>query len=78
MIAVYIGIIIQIYEDGPLSLSALGFFCTFVKYLLYSPEPIEEKCVDSIKHAIAVYPPAVSVGAVPVLDVAKMPNGKSP
>ena len=34
MIAVYIGIIIQIYEDGPLSLSALGFFCTFGSFIL--------------------------------------------
>ena len=52
-----------------------GLFCTFDKNLLLY---IVENCVDSIKHAIAVYPPAVSVGAVPVLDVAKMPNGKSP
>ena len=29
MIAVYVGIMLQIKEDGPLSLSAIGFFATF-------------------------------------------------
>ena len=33
MIAVYIGIILQIIEDGPLSLSALGFFFTFGSFV---------------------------------------------
>ena len=34
MIAVYIGIFIQIIEDGPLSLSALGFFFTFGSFVV--------------------------------------------
>ena len=34
MVAVYIGIIIQIVEDGPLSLSALGFFFTFGSFII--------------------------------------------
>ena len=34
MIAVYIGIIIQIIDDGPLSLSALGFFFTFGSFVV--------------------------------------------
>jgi len=34
MIAVYIGIIIQIIDDGPLSLSALGFFFTFGSFIV--------------------------------------------
>ena len=34
MIAVYIGIIIQIIDDGPQSLSALGFFFTFGSFVV--------------------------------------------
>ena len=34
MVAVYIGIIIQIVENGPLSLSALGFFFTFGSFFV--------------------------------------------
>merc|ERR1719186_855799 len=34
MIAVYVGIVLQIYDDGVLSLSALGFFFTFGSFFL--------------------------------------------
>ena len=34
MIAVYVGIMLQIKEDGPLSLSAIGFFATFGSFVL--------------------------------------------
>ena len=33
MIGVYVGIMLQIKEDGPLSLSAIGFFATFGSFL---------------------------------------------
>ena len=34
MIAVYVGILLQIAEDGPLSLSAIGFYCTFGSFII--------------------------------------------
>ena len=46
MIAVYVGIILQIYEDGPLSLSALGFFFTFGSFIFAAMlHPQEFPCV---------------------------------
>ena len=34
MIAVYVGLGLQIAEDGPLSLTAIGFYCTFGSFLV--------------------------------------------
>ena len=57
MIAVYVGIILQIYEDGPLSLSALSVFFTFGTFLLAAIlHPQEFWCLPCLVIYLATIP----------------------
>ena len=57
MIAVYVGIALQIVEDGPLSLSALGFFVTFGCFFIAGIlHPQEISCLFCIVIYFATIP----------------------
>jgi len=57
MIAVYVGIVLQIYEDGPLSLSALGFFFTFGSFVFAAIlHPQEFWCLPCVVIYLATIP----------------------